>query len=93
MDLYNRVKTKQIILEKFGKDVSSLIFPYIYADCHMCNKKVLRYELCGGCNKPYCKKCYDNYSYIFRDNGVYNSFRKIFGFCDYCITNMIINDN
>ena len=53
--------SKQIKLELkkiFGKDVTSVIYPYLLDKCNVCEKKSLQENVkCIGCHKYICDIC------------------------------------
>lgn len=57
MDLINRIKTRKIIYNKFGKDLSSILYLYLFANCNICNSNIQIYTYCEDCHNIYCKSC------------------------------------
>lgn len=90
----NKAQIEFIVENKFGKDVSSIIFPYLIGQCKICrtnkfNDKGLK--LCKGCNKIYCEECFTvikNHSFFVK-----TKYYKDYDFCWYCLRNLILNDN
>lgn len=65
--LYDKAQFKEIteiietdiILDKiFGKDVTSLIIPYIFVNCQNCRKLLKNYKTCNRCDLDFCLECY-----------------------------------
>lgn len=54
---------KELLIKKFGKDVTSIIIPYISINCYNCRKMIFKYHLCTICYKKFCNECYtdDNF--------------------------------
>lgn len=86
---------KLIIEDTFGKDLSSIIYPYMIGQCRICkicqfNDKHL--SICKGCHKLVCEnKCYGRYS------PSYNNFSSYFNnvyryYCKSCYINSILNN-
>ena len=93
MDLYYRVKIRTLIYDKFGRDISTIIIPYLQGDCCICNKTLMKYNICESCDKVYCNDCLQ-----FKDvsHNIINLIRKYsehFDYCFVCLNNMILNDN
>ena len=82
-DLYYRIKTKLIIYDFFGRDISSLIYPYLFGNCETCNVILNEYKVCEGCDKIYCKDCYS--CQILKSWNL--------NYCQTCIYNICLNDN
>ncbi len=69
------------IENKFGKDISSIIYKYIFDKCHICCKKYWNREIvnCQGCNRYTCNTCYINRCFICR-----NYHNGLVKFCTIC---------
>lgn len=91
MDILENINIRFIIIEKFGKDVSTIICPYLFGNCHFCNKNIQEYDICQNCNEIFCKKCFQ-IPFQGLPKGILSIY-KLFDFCCDCTTQMILNDN
>lgn len=48
--------TREIIIDIFGKDVSTIILPYVFPHCYACNKELVKYKKFH--KSCYCLECY-----------------------------------
>lgn len=82
MNLENNLEIKSVIKDKFGTDISSIIYKYMNGICNVCKKvKFNSYPLvtCNGCDKLVCNYICTNISlgYNPKDKETY--------FDDFCI--------
>ena len=57
MDLYNRLKTRTLIFDIFGRDIGSIVCKFIFIKCAGCSRLVMKYERCIICDADYCISC------------------------------------
>lgn len=87
MNLLRRIQLRTTLVEIFGRDISSILFTYLFGDCCICNHKVLKFYSCQSCNKCFCKDCFNNLTIY------YHPIFDYLEFCSSCIINSILNDN
>lgn len=92
----NEDKIKSIVEDKFGKNISSLIFPYLIGECRICKKCKFNSEglsMCEGCDKLICEnKCYARHFRTYDTFSTY--FHNIYkNYCPNCYVNSMMNNN
>lgn len=90
MDLIDRIKTRKIIYNEFGRDVASIVNLYVFGNCNICEKNLKKYLICGGCDNVFCNSCLIHEQ---EDDYLKKMRRGFDDFCTYCLINMILNDN
>ena len=88
MDSLNNLQIRIIIYNKFGRDLSTIINPYIFGKCDFCNNKIRKYTICKSCNRIYCDLCYKTIKSQFY---FYTQSHDFF-VCNFCYTCMMINN-
>lgn len=57
-EIYDLKKTEIILNDIFYKDITSIILPYLFVDCHNCNRNLKNYKICKTCKKEFCLECF-----------------------------------
>ena len=86
----NEVKTKYIIEEKLGRDVSSIIYPYITPTCHSCKIKQFNFKntkICKGCDRYTCHLCFQGHEMCRFYHKTYKNY------CKRCFIHCMLNNN
>ena len=52
------IETNDILVDIFGKDVTSLITPYVFTTCQNCRQLLKNYKTCNRCGLYFCLECY-----------------------------------
>lgn len=57
-EVYDLKKTEIILNNFVYEDITSMILPYLFVDCHNCKINLKNYKTCKTCRKEFCLECF-----------------------------------